>query len=240
LRIAVLSDVHSNRHALDAVLAALPDVDALWFLGDLVGYGPRPNECCEVIAARADVALAGNHDLGVLGKVDIGGFNSDGAAAIRWTRSNLQDETEAFLDGLAPQAVLPDAQLFHASPRDPVWEYVLDEEAARAALEQTTAPLVLIGHSHLPLAISPAEAGVSGGHAPAGTTIELGAGRWLLNPGSVGQPRDGDRRAAYLVLDLDRGAAGFHRVEYDIEATQAEIREAGLPSGLATRLEHGV
>src|SRR5439155_11775673 len=121
-----------------AVLAALPDVDALWFLGDLVGYGPRPNECCEVIAARADVALAGNHDLGVLGKVDIGGFNNDGAAAIRWTRSNLRDETEAFLDGLSPQAVQPDAQLFHASPRDPVWEYVLDEEAARAALEQTT------------------------------------------------------------------------------------------------------
>ena len=137
-------------------------------------------------------------------------------------------------------------QLFHASPRDPVWEYILTDQAAAAALEATSAPVVLVGHSHVPLAVTIDGGQLTGGHAPLGTEIELGTGpeasraRWLLNPGSVGQPRDGDPRAAWMLLDLDAGRASFRRVDYPIAETQAEIRDAGLPSPLGERLASGV
>jgi diadenosine tetraphosphatase ApaH/serine/threonine PP2A family protein phosphatase len=132
-----------------------------------------------------------------------------------------------------------DAELFHASPRDPVWEYVLSEEAAQAALELTEAPVVLVGHSHVALAIKGAADGLEGDLAPDGTEAALADGRWLLNPGSVGQPRDGDPRAAWLDLDFGSGSARFRRVPYDIERTQAEMRERDLPAALAERLSHG-
>jgi diadenosine tetraphosphatase ApaH/serine/threonine PP2A family protein phosphatase len=130
-------------------------------------------------------------------------------------------------------------QLFHGSPRDPVWEYVLTDHAAAAALELTSADVVLVGHSHVPLRVTGDENGVVGGHSPAGTELDLAGARWLLNPGSVGQPRDGDPRAAWLVLDLDRRRATFRRTEYPIADTQAEIREAGLPALLGERLSSG-
>jgi predicted phosphodiesterase len=240
-RIAVISDVHGNRHALDAVLAAVAshEPDELWCLGDLVGYGPQPNECCAEVEARADLCLAGNHDLVVLGSLDIHDFAGDAAAAASWTRTVLEPAHRSFLAGLQPTATRPEAALFHGSARDPVWDYVLGEDAVWATFDATIEPLVLVGHSHVPLAIALDGDALVGGVARAGTEAALEADRWLLNPGSVGQPRDGDPRAAYLVLDPGLRAM-FHRVEYPIERTQAEMLERGLPPPLAERLAHGV
>src|SRR3954447_466285 len=235
MRVAVISDIHGNVHALEAVLQALESerTDALWCLGDLVGYGPQPNRCTTSVAARAELCLVGNHDLAALGRLPIEDFSPDAATSAEWTRGVLTDETRSFLEQLEPQGTREGVQLFHGSPRDPVWDYVLSAEAARGSFEETTAPLILVGHSHAPLAIHDS---LSGGLAPGGTERTLDHGRWLLNPGSVGQPRDGDPRAAYLVLDLDAHTAVFRRVAYDVERTQAEIAEAGLPRALAERL----
>jgi len=241
MRVAVVSDVHSNLHALEAVLEDVEreHPDAILCLGDVVGYGPRPDECCRLVEAQTGICLAGNHDLGVRGDVDIDDFAPDAASAALWTRGMLGDEAQAFLARLAPAATADGVELFHASPRDPIWEYVLTDQSAAAALELTTAPVVLVGHSHVPLAVTVANGELEGGHAPAGFEVELGDGRWLLNPGSVGQPRDGDPRAAWLLLDLGGRRASFRRVPYAIAETQTEIREAGLPPALGERLSSG-
>jgi diadenosine tetraphosphatase ApaH/serine/threonine PP2A family protein phosphatase len=243
LRVAVISDVHGNAHALRAVLAAVEEEapDAVWCLGDTVGYGARPTECCELVQAVADVCLAGNHDLLALDKEVISGdFSNDANAAGRWTKDVLDESSRTFLDRLEPQWHGDGADLFHGSARDPVWEYVLGGESALATFELTEAPLVLVGHSHVPFAIAFEEGELSGAHAPGGTEVDLAPGRRLCNPGSVGQPRDGDWRAAWLLLDLEAGHASFRRAEYDVQATQAEIRDAGLPASLAERLASGV
>jgi predicted phosphodiesterase len=242
LRVAVISDIHANLHALEAVLAAVAEdpPDEIWCLGDLVGYGPRPNEVTALVRERERICLVGNHDLGVLDRLDLDDFAPDAAVAARWTQTVLLDENRAYLEGLSPQGRVAGAELYHGSPRDPVWEYVIDEWTAREALESTVAPLVLVGHSHVALAITLHDGEIEGDLAPDGTEIDLAEGRWLLNPGSVGQPRDGDPRAAWLQLDLGRGKANFHRVAYEIERTQAELRERELPEPLAERLVHGL
>jgi predicted phosphodiesterase len=241
VRVAVLSDVHSNLRALEAVLAEIDagGVDEIWFLGDLVGYGPKPNECAALLQERAAICLAGNHDLVVLGKIGIDAFAGEAAAAARWTQTVLDDTARSFLDTLQPQAVAPGAELFHGSPRDPVWDYVLSDDAASSSFAATTEPLVLVGHSHVALEISNGE-DLRGEPAPAGTTVELGRLRRLLNPGSVGQPRDGDPRAAWLGIDFGAARATFHRTDYSVERTQAEMREVGLPEALALRLAFGI
>jgi predicted phosphodiesterase len=240
-RVAVISDIHANAHALSAVLEAIEDEapDELWCLGDVVGYGPQPNECCEVVSERSDLSLAGNHDLVVLGALSIDDFAGDAAAAARWTQTVLQPQARAYLEGLSSSATRAGVELFHGSPRDPVWDYVLTEEAASSTFAATDASVVLVGHSHVPLAISLDEA-LAGGVAGGGTEIALESQRWILNPGSVGQPRQGDPRAAWLLLDLGAGRASFKRAEYDIERTQEEMRERGLPDALAQRLAHGI
>ena len=151
----------------------------------------------------------------------------------------LDDDARTFLEGLSPVLRRKDAELYHGSPRDPVWDYVLTAEAAFDSLALTTAPLVLVGHTHVALALTVEGNEVTGDLAPGGTELSLEGRRWLLNPGSVGQPRDGDPRAAWLLLDLTAGVASFRRVEYPIERTQAEIAERGLPPALATRLALG-
>jgi len=242
VRVAVVSDIHSNLHALEAVLAAI-DTDApdeLWCLGDLVGYGARPNECCAAIADRADVCLAGNHDLAVRGTIDLAEFGGEAGVAARWTRAVLEPEAQELLDTLEPQGAAHGVALFHGSARDPTWEYVLSDEAAFVTIALANVPLVLVGHSHVALQIVLSGEDIGGGVAPAGTELELGGVQALLNPGSVGQPRDSDPRAAYLLLDLDARLASFRRVEYDVARTQREIREAGLPELLAARLELGI
>lgn len=240
MRVAVISDVHANYHALQAVLDDVDaaDVEALWCLGDTVGYGPLPNECCEEVERRTTLCLIGNHDLVALGELSIGEFNHEAAAAAVWTAENLTERSRDFLHGLKPSAETDGVDLFHASARDPVWEYVLSEDTAFTTFELTNAPLVLVGHSHVALALGLAGEFVGGGLAPGGTELQLN-GRWLLNPGSVGQPRDGDPRAAWLLLDLERRFAAFRRVEYPIEETQSEMRERGLPATLAERLARG-
>jgi diadenosine tetraphosphatase ApaH/serine/threonine PP2A family protein phosphatase len=243
VRVAVISDIHGNAQALQAVLAAIDAAapDAVWCLGDTVGYGPRPNECCSSVQEAADVCLAGNHDLLALGaEVLDADFNPDASAAGVWTKDVLDERSRRWLESLEPEARLDQAELFHGSARDPVWEYVLSGESALATFDLTEAPLVLVGHSHVPLAISLEADELAGAHAPGGTESELSPGRRLCNPGSVGQPRDGDSRAAWLLLDFDARTASFRRVPYDVEATQAAILDAGLPRSLAERLAHGI
>ena len=215
-------------------------VDEVWCLGDVVGYGPWPNECCALTRERSDLCLCGNHDLAVLGALDIGEFSGDAAAAARWTAGVLDAANRDWLASLAPHGRRGDAQLFHASPRDPVWEYVLSEQVALAGLLETEAPLVLVGHSHVPLALAWDGEQLDGGLAPAGTSELFEARRWLLNPGSVGQPRDGDARAAWLLVDGEAGRGSFRRVRYDVARTQEGIRDRKLPETLASRLAHGV
>lgn len=241
MRIAVLSDIHANYHALEATLAAVDaeGVDELWCLGDTVGYGPRPNRCCATVAERAALCLAGNHDLAVTGALSVDEFNGDAATAVRWTQKVLEPEALSFLESLSPSAQRRGFDLFHASPLDPVWDYVLSEQAAYFSFQATEAPVVLVGHSHLALAISWQAEELGGGLAQPDAEVDLGGARWILNPGSVGQPRGGDPRAAWLLIDEEARRATFRRVPYAIKQTQAEIRERGLPAGLAARLALG-
>ena len=244
VRVAVISDVHANLYALEAVLGEIDrePPDAIWCLGDTVGYGPRPNECCDLVRERADHVLIGNHDLVALGSADVAleEFNPEAAAASIWTAEQLTEQSRAFLEGLEPTAEIDGAQLFHGSPRDPVWEYVLTELAALESLTMTTAPFVLVGHTHVATALVLDGGKLQGGVAPEGFETSLERGSWLLNPGSVGQPRDGNPDAAFLELDLAAKRARFRRVPYPVDRTQEEIRERGLPDPLAERLAHGV
>jgi diadenosine tetraphosphatase ApaH/serine/threonine PP2A family protein phosphatase len=240
VRVAVVSDIHGNLQALEAVLGSI-DRDApdeIWCLGDLVGYGPRPNRCCALMAERADVCLIGNHDLAALGRLDLEIFSPDAATTAAWTAEALEPEARALLEELRPQGERQGVGLFHASPRDPVWEYVLSPGIAYASMAAAPQKVVLVGHSHVALFFQLSTSTLAA--ASDGAALELGEDRWLLNPGSVGQPRDGDPRAAWLLLDLDERRVTFRRVEYDIDKTQAEMRERGLPEALAARLEHGV
>jgi predicted phosphodiesterase len=244
VRVAVISDVHANLYALEAVLGEIDrdPPDAIWCLGDTVGYGPRPNECCDLVRKRADLALIGNHDLVSLGSAEVAlaEFNPEAAEASLWTAKQLTEESRAFLSGLEPTAELERVQLFHGSPRDPVWEYVLNELVALESLALTSAPLILVGHTHVATAVRLEDGHLEGSVAPEGFEAGLDRGRWLLNPGSVGQPRDGNPEAAFLELDYAANRARFRRVAYPVERTQEEIRERGLPDSLAERLAHGV
>jgi diadenosine tetraphosphatase ApaH/serine/threonine PP2A family protein phosphatase len=241
--IAIVSDVHGNRQAFDAVLAEI-DASAcerIWCLGDLVGYGADPDACVELARESAQLCLAGNHDLAVTGALPVEDFSAWAHAATSWTQATIRPETLSYLRGLAPSARTEGFGLFHASPRDPVWEYVLAAQQAADNLDSQQDRVCLIGHSHVALSFSretPADL-TAGQTRAAGERLDLSVGEWLLNPGSVGQPRDGDPRAAWLELDLEGPAATFHRVDYDIEAAGAAIRAAGLPEGLADRLRYG-
>jgi len=242
LRIAVISDIHGNWHAFEAVLADIANEapDEVWCLGDIVGYGPQPNRCVEEARTRSDLCLLGNHDLAAIGEVDLATFSPDAATSARWTIDELEPDKLEYLKTLEPKGERDGVEAFHGSPRDPVWEYLLSEPAVRTALEMTTAKLVLVGHSHIPIALRLSDGqALAGGLAKGGSEIDLDDGRWLLNPGSVGQPRDGDPRAAYLLIDLDKPHAHYRRVPYDVATTQDEIRKAGLPDALAERLEFG-
>ncbi|HEX2163421.1 MAG TPA: metallophosphoesterase family protein [Thermoanaerobaculia bacterium] len=245
MRVAAITDIHSNLPALEATLA---DVDAagveeIWCLGDVVGYGAHPDECAAVVGERCAVCLVGNHDLAVLGALDVAAFSEAAAAAVWWTRDNVSASTLELLRDLGPRESRQEVALSHASPRDPVWEYVLSTEQADACLDVQPERIGLIGHSHVALFFArPAEpqpGEIRGAQAGEGTMLRLDAGGWLINPGSVGQPRDGDPRAAWLELDTEELTARFRRVEYDVEAAAAAIVAAGLPRRLADRLEVG-
>lgn len=243
MRVAILTDIHSNLPALEAVLEQIEQagLETRWCLGDVVGYGAQPDECARLTAERCDLCLVGNHDLAVTGEIDTDVFSASAAAAVTWTRENCDKATIDFLKGLQPKNTDREVGLYHASPRDPVWEYVLAVDQAQECMAEQSARVSLIGHSHVALFFTDpgGEAEAQGGQAPEGHELDLSEGLWLLNPGSVGQPRDGDARAAWLELDTDDWTASYHRVEYDVDRAAAAIREAGLPDLLASRLYVG-
>jgi diadenosine tetraphosphatase ApaH/serine/threonine PP2A family protein phosphatase len=240
VRIVIVSDVHSNVVALDAVLDALRPFDAVWHLGDAVGYGPHPVEAIERLAAVQAVSVMGNHDAAVLGTISTDWFNDDARAAIEWTAERLTPAARHWLQVLPEAVDEGDFTLVHGSPREPLFEYLMSRAAARPNIESLETPHGLVGHSHIPLAFSQeegAELDVTMGLD--GTAVELDGRRVIANPGSVGQPRDGDYRAAALVLDRDAGTLTWQRVEYDIDAVQAAMRAAKLPKRLIDRLSRG-
>ena len=239
MRLAVLSDVHANLSALDAVLAAIGSVDGVRVLGDIVGYGPQPDEVVDRLRSLGAVAVAGNHDRAAVGGDEIEWFNADARAAIEWTRGRIADSTKAWLAALPDRVVDGDFTLVHGSPRDPTWEYILDAHIAAANLSSFATPHALFGHTHLPVAFRDGRLRVREIVPGLGHVLALGTHRTLLNPGSVGQPRDGIVTASWLVLDTAAGRAEWHRTAYDIPATQAAMRLAGLPSRLIARLDRG-
>jgi diadenosine tetraphosphatase ApaH/serine/threonine PP2A family protein phosphatase len=242
MKVAVVSDVHGNRHAFQAVLEeiAASAADEVWCLGDLVGYGAEPDACVELAREHVAVCLAGNHDLAVTGEIPLEEFSRGAQLAARWTAEVIDADNRAFLEGLRPEAMEDGIGLFHASPRDPVWEYVLSALLAELCMSTQKQRVCLIGHSHVALSFTREAGRVATGESRRdGTQLDIANDEWLLNPGSVGQPRDGDPRAAWLLLDLDDLTADYHRTEYDIAGAADAIRAAGLPDSLAERLEYG-
>ena len=242
MRVAICTDIHGNRQAFEAVIAAAEAAgcEELWCLGDLVGYGAEPDACVALARERCAICLAGNHDLAVIGKLDLDEFSRGAALAARWTQEVIAEDTREFLLGLEPSGTAAGIGLFHASPRDPIWEYVLSGLTAELCFDATDFRVSLIGHSHVALSFNrPEGEPASGTTRREGTELDLGDGRWLVNPGSTGQPRDGDPRAAWLLLDTERLTAVYRRAEYDIAGAQAAIRAARLPESLAERLQYG-
>ena len=242
MRILIISDIHANLVALEAVLADAGPFDAAWCLGDLVGYGPNPNECvARVRALPGLICLLGNHDQAVLGDVDLRVFNGDARAAISWTQQAITPTSLEYLRSLSPECVWRDFTLVHASPRQPIWEYILDADIAYHNFPYVTTPYCLVGHTHQPVIFQQL--------APEGDVLEeepdyrdprpLARQRLIINPGSVGQPRDNNPDAAYALLDLEDEIWHYRRVAYDIAATQDRLRKAGLPERLAARLGYG-
>jgi diadenosine tetraphosphatase ApaH/serine/threonine PP2A family protein phosphatase len=241
-RVALISDVHGNLPAFEAVLEDIrrAGVDARWCLGDLVGYGAQPDECVALARESCEVCLIGNHDLVVIDKLEITEFSHNAAVAAIWTQEHIAQESVDYLAGLETHSESGELGLYHASPRDPVWEYVLSTAQAGECMDAMGPRVGAVGHSHVALWFMRGDGGpVSGDQAPGGTELDLSEGDWIVNPGGVGQPRDGDPRAAWLLLDLERWSASWRRVEYPIDEAARAIERAGLPDVLGRRLYVG-
>ncbi len=263
MRVLILSDIHANLVALETVLsAASGEYDAIWCLGDVVGYGPRPNECAQIVAEKAELCVMGNHDWAVLGRpgIDVNDFNPHARQAVLWTREQLSDKNRSYLDSLADEPlqpdIAPDVLVTHASPREPVWEYILTPGTALENFAVFDESICLVGHTHKPAIFrwrlhSEPDPGDDELHSVATVdylqplvdeSIHLATSRQerlIINPGSVGQPRDNDARAAYAIFDLERHTWTYQRVAYPIELTQGQMRAAGLPKRLVDRLSFG-
>ncbi|MDZ7295974.1 MAG: metallophosphatase family protein [candidate division KSB1 bacterium] len=241
MRYLILSDVHANLVALEAVLADAPAFDKIWCLGDLVGYGPSPNECIERIQDFSHLSLAGNHDWAALGKLDLGNFNTDARVANAWTQAELHPAARQYLDELPTFLEQEGFYLAHASPREPVWEYVLDASVAYANFAYFSTSVCLVGHTHIPLIFELDEQRnrCETIFPPSFEPLTLDQHRLIINPGSVGQPRDGDPRASYALLDTESLTWELRRVAYPVEVTQERMRARGLPRRLIDRLEIG-
>ncbi|NLF00545.1 MAG: metallophosphoesterase family protein [Anaerolineales bacterium] len=241
MRCMVISDIHANQPALQAVLADAPYYDTIWCLGDIVGYGPEPNECIEMIQEQPHLNLAGNHDWAVLGRLDLDEFNSDARMATLWTQAELTLASMQYLNTLPLEAKQEGYHLVHASPREPIWEYLPDVASACANFAHFVEPVCMVGHTHLPLVFQFDE---ERGRCkmvpnPPPGPLKLNQHRMILNPGSVGQPRDGDPRASYAILDTDEMTWQFHRVSYPVNIVQERMRAKGLPRRLVERLAYG-
>jgi diadenosine tetraphosphatase ApaH/serine/threonine PP2A family protein phosphatase len=240
VRIGVLSDIHANLAALDAVLAAMPSVDAIWQLGDVVGYGPDPDGVVDRLREVGATGVRGNHDAAALGELDTEAFNIDARRAMEWTRSTIGGDALAWLGGLPEQAELEGFTLVHGSPRDPIWEYVTSTPVARAGIAAMSTESGFHGHTHVPIAFVDEDGRLEVMSPGAGSRMAIDGRRMLLNPGSVGQPRDGIPTASWLLLDTDADGVTWHRTAYDVTPVQAAMIEAGLPERLVARLSYGL
>jgi predicted phosphodiesterase len=241
MRILVISDIHGNLTALETVLKAAGRPDQIWCLGDLVGYGPDPNECIALIKSTPNTScLLGNHDAAVLGKIDLQAFNQDARSSITWTKSKLKSANQSFLRDLPEKLVLEGVTLVHGSPRDPVWEYMLDLHTAAENFSFFDTQICLVGHTHIPISFYlPKDSEIVSWETMEPGQIYKLRNRTLLNPGSVGQPRDHDPRAAYAFLDPEKKTWQPMRVAYDIESVQKRIYKSGLPHKHGARLASG-
>ena len=240
MRVAVLSDIHANLVALDAVLASIGTVDAVWQLGDVVGYGPEPDGVVERLAQIGAIGVRGNHDAAAIGGDEIDYFNADARAAMEWTRERITGGTRAWLSALPERHTEGNFSMVHGSPREPTWEYIVSVPIARANLAVLTTPFGLYGHTHLPMVFAEHDGAVDQIEPAEGSTFRVDGRRALINPGSVGQPRDGLLTASFLIIDTDVGQCTWQRVAYDIAAVQAEMRSVGLPARLVERLSYGL
>jgi predicted phosphodiesterase len=240
VRVAVLSDIHANLVALDAVLGALGSVDAIWHLGDVVGYGPDPDGVVARLTEVGAVGVRGNHDAAAAGGDEIDWFNPDARAAMEWTRTRIGETTRDWLAALPERHTQDAFGLVHGSPREPLWEYIVSVPIARANLALLTTSVGLYGHTHLPMVFAERDGAVDQIEPGNGSAFALAGRRALVNPGSVGQPRDGIPAASHLVIDTAAERCTWYRTAYDIEAVQDSMRDAGLPDRLVQRLAYGL
>jgi predicted phosphodiesterase len=240
MRVAVLSDIHANLAALDSVIGSFGSVDAVWHLGDVVGYGPEPDGVVERLVQIGAIGVKGNHDAAAVGGDEIEWFNPDARRAMEWTRRRISDRTRAWLAALPERHAEGDFSLVHGSPREPIWEYVVSVPIARANLAVLTTPFGLYGHTHLPMVFSEIDGRVEQIAPGESSTFGLDGRRALLNPGSVGQPRDGIVTASYLLVDTESRRCTWQRAGYDIPAVQTAMNDAGLPPRLVDRLSYGL
>jgi putative phosphoesterase len=240
MRVAVLSDIHANVTALDAVVASIPSVDEVWHLGDVVGYGPDPDEVVGRLRDLGAVGVRGNHDAAALGGREIESFNVDARRAMEWTRATIADETKAWLAAQPETLEREGFLLVHGSPRDPIWEYVTSTPVARAAMAAMQTQVGLYGHTHLPVAYIEEDGRLETMSPGSGSELKIEGRRVLLNPGSVGQPRDGIPTSGWMLLDTDAGTATWRRTTYDIAHVQAAMTRLGLPERLVARLAYGL
>lgn len=241
MKILIISDIHANLTALEAVLASAGKIDACWCLGDLVGYGPDPNECIDLVRQLPElVCVEGNHDAATLQQIELAAFNPEARLALHWTQQQLTPQNMRFLENLPERVVVDLVTLVHGSPRQPVWEYLLDTRTATLSFSFFDTPYCFVGHTHLPvLYYLSEESRLASLIMPENSTQLALAPRTILNPGSVGQPRDRDPRAAYVLLDTELYVCEFHRVPYDIAAVQERMRGFNLPERHIQRLAIG-
>ncbi len=244
MRYAILADIHANLAAFTAVLDDIErrgGVEEMWCLGDVVGYGPDPHQCLELLRQHNHVCVAGNHDWAAIGKIDTADFNRAAAAACHWTTQQLSPEDRQYLESLPLAIEKGDFTLAHGSPREPIWEYILSTSSGRENLAYFQSPFCLVGHSHVPLVFECDETGTcSLSEFADNAVLTLAENRLIINPGGVGQPRDGDPRASYAIYDSEAGAVTHYRIPYDIAATQSRMIENRLPMSLVKRLSYGV
>lgn len=241
MRYLLVSDIHSNLAAFEAVLATAGAFDSIWCMGDIIGYGPQPNECIERLRSFPHVCVAGNHDWAAIDKLDVSAFNHDALQACLWTRKQLSSDNWKFIEELPERLVDGNFTIVHGSPRYPVWEYITHSSVAAMSFSCFDTPYCLFGHTHVPVVYRDVGSIVRSDSLqplPA-EAIELASSRLLINPGGVGQPRDADPRASYAILDLERGVVEYQRVSYPIEQTQQLMLDRGLPPRLAHRLSVG-
>jgi diadenosine tetraphosphatase ApaH/serine/threonine PP2A family protein phosphatase len=240
VRVAVLSDIHANLVALDAVLGSIGSVDAVWHLGDVVGYGPDPDGVVGRLVEIGAVGVRGNHDAAAAGGLEIDWFNPDARGAMEWTRTRISEATREWLANLPERHTQDGFGFVHGSPREPLWEYIVSVPIARANLALLTTDIGLYGHTHLPMVYAEHESGVEQIEPGDGSTFSFAGRKALINPGSVGQPRDGIPTAGHMIIDTDAERCTWHRTAYDIGAVQAAMVDVGLPDRLVQRLAYGL